>query len=639
MSTSEHVIKVCNDARRLLDSGWNIFPISYDKRLPLDEWKKYQTEFVTQEDIDSWEDKGAPCKGGGTVKTFNIALVTGSISGIVVVDCDNTEADAYAKRNGLTSPFKVKTTRGYHYYFKHPGHGIELRNRVGSNPGADWFAVPGLDFRGDGGYVVSPPSVKVNDAGEVVHTYDYEWPEGLSSDDMPVWTPQGVSNEDPQEFSFATMDLSSNRIIDRNSVDVEEQVRLRVAHLGRKLMGPNKGDSTDNWMIKFCGQKVREGLLGQDLADAVQDFFNNYFIYDATPAETQRWLATKMRSAMEMDKRNHKTDYIDGERTTKDTPLSKDMALNNATKTFKGIYLDDLPRILSSLGETEYHADPILPAQSIVQVVGYNGHGKSYFLMSMLMAMAAGQERFGPYEFSQKRPKVLYMDFDNPGRTVGKRMQNFADMFGHTQTNFSLWSAGLIHPDDGGDINMNTEEGLEKLRRWVNDEKPNIIVIDTIRNAFGGFDENSAQDWFRVGHVAKLLRDCQFKCTVILVHHRNKPGDGGLGREAGSTAQMTNIDTQIMVTQVYENEELAKKKAGLFAGKCKVIMPEILNGAIASADEYLMQRAKLITPNPVRLRMISEISFGKVRQATELHDTHYIGYAEELDTGRSIHAQ
>lgn len=624
MDHKEHVKNVCNAAHEFVDNGWNIFPISYNTRLPLAEWKIYQTEHTTHDDIDSWEDKGAPYQNRnetGFTAPFNIALATGKVSGLLVVDCDSPEAVAYATANGLASPISVKTSRGQHFYFRHPGTG-EFRNKVGSNPGANWPAVPGLDFRGDGGYVVAPSSVKEFPDG-TTHTYKLIIPPGCSLDDMPLWSapPETMA---PDDMTLLSLDLSTINIKEHISLDVEEQVKMRTAHLGRKLRGPDCGDGTDTWMIKFCGQKVRQGVTGDDLKKEVVRFLDEHFEWVGNERDLKQWLITKMRSALDMDRRNHPTDYnTDGTRKG-----SEEKTPPTEPKSLKPIYVSDIDRILAELGDVEYWADPLFPAQSIIQVIGYNGHGKSYFLSSILMSMCAGQRRFGPYDFNKSPPKVLYMDFDNPGRTVLSRMKKFSKQFGDPADKFALWSAAAIHPDDGGSINLNSPEGTAMFERWVDYVKPDIIVIDTIRNAFGGFDENSAQEWHRVNSIAKYLRDTK-KATVILVHHRNKPGESGLGREAGSTAQLTNIDTQIIVTQVYTDKDVAKKKAGTWAGDCDILAPDVLGGASHKVDVLLSELARKAHPSH-RFKMISEISFGKVRQMTELHETHYIGYGENL---------
>jgi hypothetical protein len=172
---------------------------------------------------------------------------------------------------------------------------------------------------------------------------------------------------------------------------------------------------------------------------------------------------------------------------------------------------------------------------------------------------------------------------------------------------------------------LSTEEGFRLLGEWLEAIKPDIVVIDTIRNAFGGLEEASASEWFKVNHVAKSIRN-KFGASVVMVHHRNKPGENGLGREAGSTAQLTDIDTQVMVTQVFQRKADAKAKAGLWDGDLEMYDG---NGKMWTPFGFLEQRLR---PDS-RLRMVSQISFGKVRQTTELHETHFIGWAESLIDG------
>ena len=102
-------------------------------------------------------------------------------------------------------------------------------------------------------------------------------------------------------------------------------------------------------------------------------------------------------------------------------------------------------------------------------------------------------------------------------------------MFGDCGDNFNVWSPSLISSEDGGEMNLGSEAGFKLLGDWLEVIQPNIVVIDTVRNAFGGLEEANAAEWFKVNFVAKSIRT-KFKASVVLVHHRNKPGEGGLGR-------------------------------------------------------------------------------------------------------------
>jgi hypothetical protein len=87
----------------------------------------------------------------------NVGIATGAISGVVVLDIDprhggdDTLETLQARHNRLPeTPLVLTGGGGLHYYFKHPGVAVSnSAGRVG----------PGIDIRGDGGYVIAPRSI------------------------------------------------------------------------------------------------------------------------------------------------------------------------------------------------------------------------------------------------------------------------------------------------------------------------------------------------------------------------------------------------------------------------------------------------------------------------------------------------
>ena len=136
--------------------GYSIIPVGAgeDRKRPLVAWEQYQHERPTEDQIRQWWSKWPDA---------NVAIITGPISGIMVVDCDKPEAVAAINEfspDSLVQPISETPRAGQHFYSKHrPG----LITRAG--------VLDGIDVRTDGGYVLVPPSS--NAKGE------YRWLEGL----------------------------------------------------------------------------------------------------------------------------------------------------------------------------------------------------------------------------------------------------------------------------------------------------------------------------------------------------------------------------------------------------------------------------------------------------------------------------
>jgi hypothetical protein len=97
---------------------------------------------------------------------WNIGIATGKVSDIWVIDIDikdgktgDKELEELERRYGrLPKTATVITgSGGKHYYYRYPLIGEDQKIR--SVNGA---LAPGLDIKGDGGYVVAPPSIHIS---------------------------------------------------------------------------------------------------------------------------------------------------------------------------------------------------------------------------------------------------------------------------------------------------------------------------------------------------------------------------------------------------------------------------------------------------------------------------------------------
>jgi hypothetical protein len=147
-------------ALHYLTKGYSVIPIKRNKK-PFIPWIEYQQKKPTEDKIREWWDKWP---------SANVAIVTGKISNICAVDIDEPEGfkaiQAYIPDNFVIPTCKTPGG-GQHLYFQFPDKPLNNNTRV----------IPGCDFRGEGGYVIAPPSQ--NGKGQI-----YAWLDGLSLDDV-----------------------------------------------------------------------------------------------------------------------------------------------------------------------------------------------------------------------------------------------------------------------------------------------------------------------------------------------------------------------------------------------------------------------------------------------------------------------
>lgn len=154
-------------AARLFVLGVNVIPIGANKR-PTQPWKRWQSERQVElphPDDDAFLLEHFDRPG------VNVAAVTGAVSEIVVLDADSRHAwDALVDTCGGRVPRTVvaNTAKGRHVWFAHPATPIRNTVRLGGVP---------LDVRGDGGYVVVPPSIHPSGKPYTWHRSPLEcWP-------------------------------------------------------------------------------------------------------------------------------------------------------------------------------------------------------------------------------------------------------------------------------------------------------------------------------------------------------------------------------------------------------------------------------------------------------------------------------
>ena len=152
---------------------WTVIPAAERGKRPIIRWQAYQAGRPSEAQVRGWFTQWPEA---------NLSVVTGKVSGIVVLDVDPGHGGAASlaaieDRHGrLPNTVEAKTGGGgRHIYFAYPDR--EVRNRTG-------FA-RGLDLRGDGGVIIVPPSV--HPSGKRYHWRQNHGPEDIALAPMPIW--------------------------------------------------------------------------------------------------------------------------------------------------------------------------------------------------------------------------------------------------------------------------------------------------------------------------------------------------------------------------------------------------------------------------------------------------------------------
>jgi hypothetical protein len=151
--------------------GWSVIPVRPRGKRPLIPWGAQQHRCADEAEVERWFERSPGA---------NVGIVTGQVSGLAVLDVDvlhrGDESLRELERLHGPLPRTIEAATGgggRHVYFAHPGSLVH--NQVG--------LAPGIDLRGDGGFVVAPPSI--HPLGR-----HYEWthpPDQTPLAPMPPW--------------------------------------------------------------------------------------------------------------------------------------------------------------------------------------------------------------------------------------------------------------------------------------------------------------------------------------------------------------------------------------------------------------------------------------------------------------------
>ena len=498
--------------------GWCIFPLKVKSKEPLPMSHGFKDATTCMDTIERrWE-----------TKPHNIGLATGKVNGIVVVDVDNEALFLeFLEKQEQTFPdgLRVKTKKGFHAYFQYPkGHDI----------GSKTFPALGFDIRGNGGYVLAPPSN--HPAGGVYHFIGTGSLSGLK--DLvkpPKWlvdflmNPKVLAKVKPANTALDHNALISgfNGTSSYGKTALEEECNaLRGAAEGGRNAQLNESAFKIGRLV--AGNEINENEAQTALEQAAISCGLGASEIRGTLASGFEAGRDKPRSALP-----NKSSQEQGLTTA---PNARSLLPSRANKK---------PFKLTSIGELMKQPLPLrwlikgyLPPEGLGFLIAAPATGKTFLAIDWFCHIACGLPWWG------KRVKqggvVVIAGEGHHG--LRRRLKAWGINQGIVMDNkpivVSDVAASLTDKASVEAVMDAIDLSLAQL------ESVDIIVIDTLHRNITG-DENSSEDMAVYFNHLDGLR-AKYECFILTVHHT---GHGEQGRARGSSSIKAAIDVEYIISK------------------------------------------------------------------------------------------
>jgi archaellum biogenesis ATPase FlaH len=400
----------------------------------------------------------------------NIGIRTGTESGVVVVDIDPRHGglaslqEMQAKHGALPPTVVVRTGgQGWHYFFRHPGGYLGNRQSV----------LPGIDVRGDGGYIVAPPSNHV--AGDYLFEPGFGFNE-IAVAEMPAWLRELVTG--PAQPA-ATTSAGSETI--------------------------SSGERNGTLFSMACSMRSK-GLSRAGIEAAIRAENATRCSPPLPDADITRIVASATRYPAGATPRGKDSSAAPREEVLNETILAFETAAN--------------PRSTAQSVQWVVHGYVAVGAMSLITGKPKLS-GKSTFTLHMLAKVLDGQPFAG---MTTTKTGVVYLTEE---RTSFTELLKRAGVLGREDFTFLRYDPSR---------QATFSEMVIAARRVAKQKNAKVLIVDTMAQfmALPGDSENDAGTALEA--LKPLQEAAQDGLAVVILHHEKKGGAdvGDAGRGSGA---------------------------------------------------------------------------------------------------------
>lgn len=490
--------------------GWSVVPVRRGEKIPAVPWARHQSAPANEALIRSWFDQDP---------TLGVGLVQGRHVGTIVLDFDGElgmETLARLDAQGLPTGIRQFTPRGgVHVMLQHPGVHIATRKNV----------LPGMDVRGDGGFIVAAPSLGSN-------SRPYAWdcdahPEDAPLADVPAWllpTLVGPVAEDPHAAAPITrastgtgpFDFAVERIVDGREQYMRDTI-LAVLRDMRDRLGrlPTEAELIGEAWPQYEAKVdfTRPGRGASEFAAKAR----------YTLARAERGMIRGLLPAEPQGLTGEEMDPETGE-AVPPAPLPL-------------IYASD---VQPNLDVADF-VEGLLTERAMAVIYGPSNCGKTFFASDIALHVATGR----PWrEREIEAGGVIYCALEG-AHGIKNRVAAWLREHGleGVEIPFAIIPVSINLLDakvDRKKLAATIRHAAEQMGvpvKWV--------IMDTLSRALAGGDENSPEDMGALVAAADAIRE-ECAAAIAFIHHSGKDQARGA---RGHSLLRAATDTEIEISR------------------------------------------------------------------------------------------
>jgi RecA-family ATPase len=515
-----------------LQQGWVCIPIPLGQKRPQIKWAHYRDQPPSPEVVRAWARQKS-----------NVGILTGSVSGIVVLDLDNDAAIAEAEARGLPTTVMVGTGRGRHYYFRHPGYPV--RNGV--------CLFEGADFRGDGGLVVAPGSV--HEIGT-----EYAWitsPNLVEIADMPAWL---VDLVNPPAASLHGAEKNADaRLADRTG-SAEETIELHLGRLSCAKEG-KRNDQLNKSTFALAQLPARASVNDQDIKARLHAIAK-------TIGLSAGEIESTIRRAWSDGRQSKQIGSCGNVESLASPNMPADAVASDGS--LQGLDLSVLAKIDPK--PKLFAIDRVAPLAEVTLFTGPGGGGKSLLAQQFATAAAAG---ISCLRFNVLASPAIYLTCEDDEDQLHWRQKHICASLGVDMATLDgrlhlISLRGALDNELGTfaqDKTFKPSAAYRRLATRVEDTGARLVCLDNVSHLFTG-NENDRGDVTRFLNLLNRLAGETGAAIVLLAHPPKPPNPNTRGHDySGSTAWLNAVRSQFTIDYKEIGEEADPDARVITVGK------------------------------------------------------------------------